>query len=336
MEDPSRKAQVPARPPRLLEKFRDAIRLRHYSFRTEQAYEHWIKRFIRFHDMRHPREMGPPEVERFLSHLATDRNLSASSQNQALNALAFLYHEVLRVELGDLGEIARAKRPAKLPVVLTREEVGRLLSAMSGTYRLMAELLYGTGMRLGECLELRVKDVDFGAGHVMVRGGKGMKDRVTMLPKRLEEPLKRHLAYVQTLHESDLRRGGGMVWLPFAFKEKCPSAEKAWGWQFVFPGPSLWQDPRDGLWKRHHCHESPLQKAVGRASRQAGLDKPVGPHTLRHCFATHLIEAGYDIRTAQELLGHRDVSTTMIYTHVLSKPGAEVRSPLDSMRDLQG
>jgi integron integrase len=315
--------------PRLLDVVRDAIRRRHYSLRTEQSYVHWIRRFIYFSGRRHPRELGAPEVTGFLNHLARERNVAASTQNQALSALLFLYREALQTPLPWLDQLERAQRPARLPTVLTAVEVRRLLSGMRGTRWLMASLLYGAGLRLRECLTLRVKDVDFGYRQIMVRDGKGARDRVTMLPAPLAEPLKRQIAGAREVHERDLAAGYGTVELPHALSRKYPRAQYELGWQFVFPSHRLSRDPRSGALRRHHLYENYLTRGVKRAARAAGIVKPVSCHTLRHSFATHLLESGYDIRTVQELLGHADVSTTMIYTHVLNKGGRGVTSPLE-------
>jgi integron integrase len=315
--------------PRLLDVVRDAIRRRHYSLRTEQSYVHWIRRFIYFSGRRHPRELGAPEVTGFLNHLARERNVAASTQNQALSALLFLYREALQTPLPWLDQLERAQRPARLPTVLTAVEVRRLLAGMRGTRWLMASLLYGAGLRLRECLTLRVKDVDFGYRQIMVRDGKGARDRVTMLPAPLAEPLKRQIAGARAVHERDLAAGYGTVELPDALSRKYPRAQYELGWQFVFPSHRLSRDPRSGALRRHHLYENYLTRGVKRAARAAGIVKPVSCHTLRHSFATHLLESGYDIRTVQELLGHADVSTTMIYTHVLNKGGRGVTSPLE-------
>jgi integron integrase len=308
---------------------RDAINRLHYSARTEETYVHWVKRFIYFSGKRHPAELGAVEVTAFLNHLARERDVAAATQNQALSALLFLYREVLRQPLPWLDELDRARRPAKVPTVLTREEVHRLLAAMRGTKWLMAGLLYGAGLRLRECLKLRVKDIDFGYRQIVVRDGKGAKDRVTMLPAALAEPLKAHLRATKELHERDVRDGYGDVELPHALARKYPRAQYEWGWKFVFPSPRVSADPRSGVIRRHHVYENYLIRGVARAARAAGIAKHVSCHTLRHSFATHLLESGYDIRTVQELLGHADVSTTMIYTHVLNNGGAAVSSPLD-------
>jgi integron integrase len=315
--------------PRLLDQVRGKIRLKHYSLRTEQAYLDWIKRFIRHHGKRHPREMGAAEVEAFLTHLAVAGRVAASTQNQAKSALLFLYREVLEIELPWLDNVQQAKAPRRLPVVLTRDEVQALLGRLHGTHWLVASLLYGTGMRLMECLRLRVKDVDFARGEILIRDGKGFKDRVTMLPASLTVPLRDHLAYVRALHERDLSTGGGETGLPYALDRKYPGAGKEWGWQYVFPASDLSTDPRSGAVRRHHLLDQGIQRAMKQALHDAGLAKPATPHTLRHSFATHLLEGGYDIRTVQELLGHSDVKTTMIYTHVLNRGGRGVVSPLD-------
>lgn len=313
----------------LLEQVRRCLRLKHYSIRTERAYVDWIKRFILFHHKRHPREMGSDEIRRFLSHLATDGRVAAATQNQALCSLLFLYRDVLGVELPNVERIERAKRPARVPVVLTRGEAGLVLSRMSGIYRLMAGLLYGSGLRLMECVRLRVKDMDFGYRQVTVRDGKGEKDRRTVMPESLVGPLERHLGRVRLLHEEDLRAGYGHAYLPYALERKYPSATAEWVWQWAFPSAKLSEDPRSGEVRRHHASEDMLQAMVRRAAREAGIQKRVSCHTFRHSFATHLLESGYDIRTVQELLGHSSVETTQIYTHVLNKGGRGVRSPLD-------
>jgi len=316
------------RPKELLEQVHGAIRLKHCSIRTEEAYVNWVKRYIYFHDVRHPAEMGAAEVEAFLTHLAVKENVAASTQNQALSALLFLYREVLHQDLGPVDAL-RAKRPKRLPTVLTKEETLRLIACLSGTHQLMAKLIYGSGIRLMECLRLRVKDLEFERRAIIVRDGKGAQDRVTVLPDSLIPLLQEHPQRVKALHQQDLAQGFGSVYLPDALARKYPNADKEWSWQYVFPAGSLSPDPRSGVVRRHHLHESSLQKAIKEAARLAGIAKPVGPHTLRHCFATHLLEAHYDIRTVQELLGHKDVKTTMIYTHVLQRGGLAVRSPLD-------
>jgi len=317
------------RTPRLREQVHEAIRRRYFSRRTEEAYVHWIKRFIYFSGRRHPAELGEPEVTAFLNHLAAEREVAASTQNQALSALLFLYKEVLGRELPWLDGMQRASRPPRLPAVLTRAEVERLLSLLQGTKWLIASLLYGSGLRVLECLRFRVKDVDLAYRQILVREGKGEKDRVTMLPEKLVEPMREHLQRVRMLHARDLRDGYGEVHLPYALARKYPRARREWCWQYVFPSATRSADPEDGVIRRHHLDESVPQRAVKEALRTAGIAKHASCHTLRHSFATHLLEAGYDIRTVQELLGHADVSTTMIYTHVLNKGGRGVRSPLD-------
>jgi integron integrase len=324
--------QPPAtKPARLVERVRDVMRLKHYSIRTERSYWGWIERFIRFHGMRHPNEMGEVEVTTFLTSLARDGNVSASTQNQALSALLFLYKEVLKQEFGWLEDVERARKPTRIPVVLTPDEVNKVFRRLHGTPKLMAGLLYGSGLRLMECVRLRVKDIDFGYLRITVRDGKGAKDRVTMLPVKLAEPLRQHLIKVQVQHRQDLSDGFGAVYLPEALARKYPKAAREWYWQYVFPSSRLSLDPRasDGVLRRHHVDESSLQQAVKRAVRESGIAKPASCHTLRHSFATHLLQNGYDIRTVQELLGHKDVSTTMIYTHVSGSPGVGVRSPID-------
>lgn len=316
--------------PRLLDQVREKIRLKHYSIRTEQAYVDWIKRYILFHDKRHPQEMGKREVEQFLSHLAVERNVAASTQNQALSAILFLYKEVLEQDIGWLDNVERAKRPARLPVVLTATEVRAVLAHLEGRHRLMANLLYGAGLRLMECVRLRVKDLDFEYRQITVRDGKGQKDRLTLLPDSLVGSLQTHLADVKILHEQDLRQGFGNVYLPFALDRKYPNAGREWGWQYVFPASPRSVDPRSHIERRHHIDEQTLQRAFKNAVRVASIAKPASCHSLRHSFATHLLMSGYDIRTVQELLGHKDVSTTMIYTHVLNRGGRGVVSPLDA------
>ena len=314
---------------RLLDQVRDQIRIKHYSIRTEQAYTSWIKRFILFHDKKHPKEMGKQEIEVFLSHLAQNLNVAASTQNQAFNALLFLYNQVLNQPLDDKINAIRAKKPRRLPTVMTNEESMAVINALSGTNQLMAKLLYGSGLRLMECLRLRVKDVDYGMNQIMVRDGKGKIDRITVLPESVKPGLKEHLKRVKTIHENDLSQGYGRVYLPYALSRKYPNADREWGWQYVFPSKSLSKDPRTGNIRRHHIHENSLQKAVKKAVQLTNINKPISSHTFRHSFATHLLESGYDIRTVQELLGHKDVNTTMIYTHVLNKGGKAVRSPID-------
>jgi len=322
---------VPPASPRLLDQVRDRIRFKHYSLRTEQAYVDWIRRFIRFHGNRHPVELGAGDVERFLTSLAVDGNVAASTQNQAQSALLFLYREVLATELPWLDGVVRAKASRRLPVVLTPDEVQRLIGGLRGTHRLLAALLYGTGMRIMEGLRLRVKDVDFGRNEIVIRDGKGAKDRITMLPATVVQPLRRHLAAVRQLHGNDLEEGFGAVWLPGALARKYPGAAREWAWQYIFPADRRSADPRGGAVRRHHLSDQSFQRALRQALRDAGIAKPATPHTLRHSFATHLLESGHDIRTVQELLGHSDVSTTMVYTHVLNRGGRGVVSPLDRL-----
>ena len=306
-----REASTPVAPkPRLLDRVREALRIRHYSRRTEQAYVAWIRRYIFFHGKRHPAELGAPEVTRFLSSLAVEGRVAASTQNQALSALLFLYRDVLGVDLPWLDDVVRAKRPARLPVVLTRDEVRALLGRLSGSPRLMACLLYGAGLRVLECCRLRVQDIDLGRNQIVVRGGKGDKDRVTMLPALVKPDLARHLARVRQQHQRDLAAGAGWVELPTALARKYPHAGREWPWQWVFPATRTYVDRATGERRRHHLHETVLQREVKRAAWQAGITKRASPHTLRHSFATHLLEDNHDIRTVQELLGHRDVATT--------------------------
>ncbi|NJL46765.1 MAG: integron integrase [Leptolyngbyaceae cyanobacterium SM2_5_2] len=319
-----------SRPRKLLDQVRDAIRLRHYSYRTEQSYVGWIRRYILFHNKQHPKDMGRAEVEAFLTHLAVERQVSASTQNQAFSALLFLYRYVLNQDLGALDAV-RAKHSNYLPTVLTKDEVRAVLENISGVNGLVIRVLYGSGLRLSEGLSLRIKDIDFAQRQIIVRDTKGNESRVTMLPDSLIEPLQEHLRKVKRLHELDLDQGYGSVYLPFALERKYPHADRAWIWQFVFPSIGRSRDPRSGLLRRHHLHESGVQKTLKQAVRAAGLAKQIGCHTFRHSFATHLLEDGYDIRTVQELLGHKDVKTTMIYTHVLNRGGRGVRSPLDQI-----
>ncbi|HWD92324.1 MAG TPA: integron integrase [Verrucomicrobiae bacterium] len=314
---------------KFLDQCREVMAFKRFSHRTQDAYAHWIKRFILWSGKRHPREMGGAEVTSFLAHLAVGERVAASTQNQALNALIFLYRQVLGRDLGELGRFERAKRPARTPVVLSREEVRLLLEKLEGTQLLIGKFLYGTGLRLLEGLRVRVKDVDFARGQVVVRGGKGDKDRVTMLPESLREPLRAHLHRVRELHDQDLAGGFGEVWLPHALRVKWPKAGREWAWQWVFPSAALSMDPETKVRRRHHVTDAAVQAAIKKGAVQAGLMKRVSPHVLRHSFATHLLEGGADIRTVQDLLGHKDVSTTQIYTHVMMKPGLGVRSPLD-------
>jgi integron integrase len=325
---------------RLFERVREVLRFHHYSLRTEETYGQWIRRFLEFHRLadrsgpdrgwRHPKDMGAIEVKAFLTHLALRRNVSVSTQNQALNALVFLYDQVLQRPLGDFADFARAKRPARLPTVLTRAETERVLAALKpGTLGLIIRLMYGSGLRLTEGLRLRVKDVDFAGGRIIVRQGKGDKDRVTMLPEKLRVELQEHLRRVKLLHDQDRNEGFGGVYLPHALARKYPKADREWCWQWVFPSGRRSKDPRSGVERRHHVNEISVQRAMKEAVQLAGVGKPASCHTLRHSFATHLLEAGTDIRTLQDLLGHQDVATTMIYLHVMQKPGIGTRSPLD-------
>lgn len=321
--------EIDVRPKMLLDQVREVLRLNHYAIRTEEAYVNWIKRFVLFHGKRHPREMAEQEVEAFLTDLATVGGVGVNTQKQALNALVFLYNQVLKQPFGTLAHLERSKKPQRQPLVLTKAEIDRILTVMEGTHQLMAKLLFGTGMRLLEGLRLRVKDIDFEQNQIVVRHGKGGKDRITMLPQSLKPLLVEHLRRVKILHENDLEAGFGRVFLPDALARKYPRANQQWGWQWVFPAKSLSVDPRSGERRRHHAHENSLQKAVQKAVRLAAIHKPASCHTLRHSFATLLLQSGYDIRTVQQLLGHADVSTTMIYTHVLNQGGLGVRSPID-------
>jgi len=318
-----------ARPRKLLDQVRDAIRLKHYSYRTEKTYVYWIRRYILFHNKRHPQEMGTAEVAQFLTHLAVQEQVAASTQNQALSALVFLYRVVLNQDLVGVNAI-RAKPSHYLPTVLTPSEVRSVLQHLHGVHKLVIQLLYGSGLRLREGLQLRVKDIDVAQQQLVLRNTKGQESRITMLPTTLVQPLQNHLQQVRRLHEDDLNRGHGAVYLPFALERKYSGGARQWIWQYVFPAERLSQDPRTGVTRRHHLHETGLQRALRDAVQLAGLNKRVSCHTFRHSFATHLIENGYDIRTVQELLGHKDVKTTMIYTHVLNRGGLGVRSPLDS------
>lgn len=314
---------------RLLDQVRDQIRVLHYSIRTEEAYVNWIRQFIIFNGKRHPLETGAAEISRFLSYLAKERNVAASTQNQALSALLFLYREVLDKPIDWLDDVERAKKPLRLPVVFNKVEARAVLNQLRGEMWLMASLLYGAGLRLMEAIRLRVKDLDFSKSEIIVREGKGNKDRVSVLPKALASPLEQHLMRVKAIHEMDIREGFGKVYLPFALARKYPNANREWCWQYVFPASKRSVDPRSGQIQRHHIAESALQKAVKAAIRRAGINKPGSCHTLRHSFATHMLESGYDLRTIQELLGHQSVETTQIYTHVLNKGGRGVKSPLD-------
>lgn len=324
-------AHIATAKPKLLDEVRSALRLRHYSPRTEEAYIYWIKQFIFFHQKQHPRELKENDIEQFLSHLAANKHVSASTQNQALCAIVFLYKHVIKIELDNFGNFIWAKKPKRLPVVFTREEASAVLKKLSGTNWLMAMMLYGAGLRLTECLQLRVKDIDFTYNQIVVRDSKGNQDRVTMLPQKLKEPLLKHLEKVKKQHAKDLNNGYGSVYLPYALEKKYPNAGKEWGWQFAFPAHRISTDPRTGIQRRHHIYETVLQKAVKHAIRTACIAKHASCHTFRHSFATHLLEAGYDIRTVQELLGHKNVETTMVYTHVLNKGGKGVTSPADNL-----
>ena len=319
------------KPPKLLERVRNACRTRHLSLSTEKAYVSWVRRYVRYHHLVHPSELDKTHVRAFLSYLAVERHVAASTQNQALAALLFLYEHVLERPLGDVGKVVRAKRPKRLPLVLSVEEVRAVLGYLRGTHKLVGELLYGSGLRLLECLRLRVKDIDFGRSERIVREGKGDKDRVTVLPVSVEEGLRRHLKSVKLVHEADLNEGVGEVQLPFALARKYPNAAKDWGWQYVFPSRKRSIDPRSGKEGRHHLSEQAIQRAVRKAVQKSELARPATCHTLHHSFATHLLENGADIRTVQELLGHKDIRTTMIYTHVLNQTGLNVVSPLDRL-----
>ena len=316
----------------LLDSLRDEIRVRHYSIRTEQTYCKWVKQYCQYHNLRHPKDMGAREISAFLSHLATDRNVAASTQNQALNAILFLYKHVLEKELPQLQNVVRAKRPKQLPVVLSLDETARLLANMSGVQRLMAELMYATGARIIELVRLRVKDIDFERHQIIIREGKGEKDRVVPLPAELEQDLKVQLQKVQKLHQKDLAEGYGTVHLPYALAKKYPNAAKEWCWQYVFPARTRSVDPRSGITQRHHIYESVMQKAIKEATRKAQIPKMVHAHSLRHSFATHLLERGHDIRSIQELLGHSNLNTTQIYTHVTQEGPQSIETPLTRAR----
>ncbi len=322
---------APKRPRKLLDQVRDVMRLKHYAYRTEVTYSDWIKRFILFHDKRHPRQMGEPEVEAFLTWLAVDKKVSKSTQNQAFNALIFLYRDVLKSPLEGRINAVRSRKKQRLPVVMSKAETQRVLKAMNGSTQLMAKLLYGSGIRLMECIRLRVKDIDFEINEIRVRSGKGDKDRLVPLPESIKPALNMHLERVQLIHEKDLADGHGAVYLPHALKRKYPNAAKEWIWQYVFPSTRLSRDPRTGEIRRHHMDPSSLDRAIKRAVKLAGINKRISSHTFRHSFATHLLQTGTDIRTIQSLLGHNDVSTTMIYTHVLRQGAQGVKSPLDQL-----
>ncbi len=315
--------------PRLLDQVREVLRLHHYSLRTEEAYTQWIRRFIFFHNKRHPRQMAESEVTAFLTYLAVNRNVTASTQNQALSAILFLYKKVLKIELDWLDHVVRAKHPSRLPIVLTKEEVTPLLESLQGLNNLLGYMLYGTGMRLMELLRLRVGDIDFAYRQILVRSGKGAKDRSTVLPEKLIPNIKKQLQRAKEIHNADLEEGHGRVYLPYALSRKYPNAETEWRWQYVFPSTRISVDPRTNVLRRHHFYEKNLQRAIKKAAYDLHMDKRVTAHTLRHCFATHLLERGTDMRTVQELLGHKDIKTTQIYTHVLRRGAGGVRSPLD-------
>lgn len=327
MEKPT---NSPPQAKKLLDQVSDAIRIKHYSFRTEKTYVEWIKRFILFHNKRHPKEMGADEIQAFIAHLATERTVSASTQNQALSAVMFLYRHVLKKDVDIPSDSFRAQKSKTLPVVLTQQEALAVIKNMTGVAQLMTKILYGSGIRLAECLRLRVKDIDFGNRQIIVRDGKGEDDRATILPDSVIPPLEAHLKTVQAIHQKDLKDGFGETSLPYALSKKYPSAAKEWMWQYVFPASVRSVDPVSKRTKRHHLDPSVLQKAIRQSALSIGLTKPVTPHTFRHSFATYLLQSGYDIRTIQELLGHKDVKTTMIYTHVLQRGGLAVKSPLDA------
>ncbi len=315
---------------RLLDQLKQVIRKKHYSYKTEEAYVSWAKRYILFHNKKHPADMGEKEISEFVSDLALNRNVAASTQNQALNAVVFLYKYVLKIDLGDFGPMERAKKPEKIPIVLSKE-VESVLGFMSGTNRLMAQVIYGSGLRVKECVRLRVKDLDFYMEQLIVVNGKGAKDRATLFPEKIQPLMKDHLEKIKIMHDHDLKNGFGEVYLPYALERKYKNAAKEWKWQYVFPASKISKDPRGGIKRRHHIDESVLRKAVRSAAQKAGIHKLIGPHTFRHSFATHMLENGYDIRTVQELLGHKDIRTTMIYTHVMKKGGLGAKSPLDLM-----
>ncbi len=334
MPKPFQPASLPTpttpQPKKLLDRYGEALRNLHYSLRTERTYSGWVRQFILFHKKRHPSEMGPAEINEFITHLVNQKSISASTQNQAISAILFLYRNVLQIDLDETALLPiRPGRPKRVPTVLSRDEAKRVIARMDGVYRIMTQLMYGSGLRLMEVMRLRVKDLDFDNHQIVVRDGKGENDRISMFPDTLVEPLRLHLQVVRSLHEQDLALGLGTVYLPYALDRKYPNASREFAWQYVFPAPYLSTDPVSGVRQRHHLNESSLQKAVKQAARQASIDKSVSPHTFRHSFATHLLESGYDIRTVQELLGHKDVKTTMIYTHVLNRGGLAVKSPLD-------
>lgn len=316
---------------KLIDQVRNVIRTKHYSIRTEQAYTDWIKRYILFHGKQHPDKLNEQHISEFLTHLAVQRKVASSTQNQALCAIVFLYRDILQIPIGEFENLTRAKRPEKLPVVFTGDEVKQILLQLNGVHWLMGQLIYGAGLRVMECVRLRVKDIDFEYRQVLVRNGKGNKDRVTMLPNLIIDELKRHLLKSKKIHENDLAAGFGEVYLPYALEKKYKTANRDWAWQYVFPAYKRSTDPRSGIERRHHISETVPQRSVKQAIRNAGIHKAGSCHSLRHSFATHLLESGYDIRTVQELLGHKNVSTTMIYTHVLNRGGKGVQSPVDSL-----
>lgn len=316
---------------KLLDQYRDNIRLKQYSPRTENTYVQWVREYILFHKKRHPREMGTAEINQFITHLVVDRKASASTQNQAISAILFLYRNTLNIDLDQASlNFIRPKKGKRVPSVLSAQEAQAVIANMIGAYKLMAQIMYGSGLRLMECLRLRVKDIDFENHRIIVYDGKGGDDRVTMLPDKIIAPLKEHLQQVKALHQKDLAKGLGSVYMPYGLDKKYPAAHKQWIWQYVFPASTIYTDPESGAVRRHHIHETALQRAIRVAVRTANINKRVTPHTFRHSFATHLLQNGYDIRTVQELLGHKDVKTTMIYTHVLQRGGMAVKSPLDS------
>ena len=316
---------------KFLDQVRQVMRKRHNSYSTEEAYVNWTKRFILFHNKKHPAQLGEKEISSFITDLAVNGNVAASTQNQALNAIVYIYKHVLKIDLGDFGPMERAKKPKKIPVVMSKEEVESVLSFMSGTNRLMAQVIYGSGLRVKECMRLRVNNIDFYMNQINVINGKGAKDRATLFPEKIQPLMKDHLEKIKVMHDYDLKNGFGEVYLPYALERKYKNAAKEWKWQYVFPASKISTDPRSGIKRRHHFDESVLRKAVRAAGKKAGITKVIGPHTFRHSFATHMLENGYDIRTVQELLGHEDVSTTMIYTHVMKKGGLGAKSPLDLM-----
>jgi integron integrase len=320
-----------AQPKKLMDQYRDALRIKQYSPRTEKTYVLWVKSYIYFHQKRHPKEMGMAEIRQFITHLVSEKKVSASTQNQALSAVLFLYRHVLQIPLDEtrLTEI-RPQRAKTVPVVLSKDEMKSVIANMSGVYKIVAQVMYGGGLRIAECMRLRVKDIDFANRQIVVRDGKGEDDRFTILADTVIQPLQEHLRQVKLIHEKDLQKGSGSVYMPFALERKYPNASKEWIWQYVFPASSLFKELETGIMRRHHLHETAVQKAVKEAARLAKIDKHVTPHIFRHSFATHLLQAGYDIRTIQELLGHKDVKTTMIYTHVLQRGGLAVKSPLDN------